>query len=115
MQGLTFVVQHDSENGDVVALRDPVHAAGHAEQERPVANDLTHELALVSAASLHVTCELDAQSSTAGPSEAAATAVDPRAWDGSLDLVSDETGLRHSLDGPESVPGYGLADFRHEV
>jgi hypothetical protein len=57
---LTFVVQHDSEDGDVVALRDPVHAAGHTEQERPIANDLAHEFALVGATGLHVACEFDA-------------------------------------------------------
>lgn len=51
------VVEHDGEDGDVVALRDPVDGAGHAEEVGAVADDLADELGFVRV----VGCEFDAK------------------------------------------------------
>jgi hypothetical protein len=113
--GFTFVVEHDCEDRDLVALCDPVHTPWHTEQESAITNYLTDELALVSSAGLHVAGELDTQSSAARPAQAAAAAVDPGARDCGLDLVCDESGLCDGFDGPERILWNRLADFRHEV
>lgn len=38
-----LVVEHDGEDGEVVALGDPVDGAGHGEEEGAVADDLADE------------------------------------------------------------------------
>jgi hypothetical protein len=54
----TLVVQHDSEDGDLVALCDPVDGAGDGEEIGAVADDLADKL-LVAA---EVGREFDAES-----------------------------------------------------
>ena len=96
MEELTLVVEHDGQNGQLVPLTDPVHAPGHAEEERPVPDDVAYE-------SLTAHGQFDAQRSSARPAETAAAAVDPGAWDAGLQLVRDEDGACHGLDGEDGV------------
>lgn len=103
-----LVVEHDGQDGQLIPLADPIHAARYAEEERPVADDVAHE-------PLVPDRELDAQCPASGPAEPAAAAVDPRARDPRLDLIGDEDGRGDGLDGEDGVVGYGLSDGGREV
>lgn len=48
IRGGTLIIEHDSENGEVVALTDPVYTPWYSKEERPVAYDVTHESLLTS-------------------------------------------------------------------
>ena len=107
----TLIIQHDSQNRDLISLTDPIHAPRHAEQERAVADDLTHELLLAHG----VGRELDAQRAAARPAEPAAAAVEPAAGQRGLDLVGDKDGVGDGFDGEDGVVGHGVADLGDEV
>lgn len=109
--GHTSVVQHDRQDRDPVPLRDPIHAPGHTEQKRPIPHDLTHQPLPARA----LRRQLDAQSRTAAPAQAAASAVQPAAREGGLDLVGDEDGVGDGFDGEDGVGGDGTADRGGEV
>lgn len=39
----TLIIEHDGENGKVVALTDPVHTPWYSKEERPITDDMAHE------------------------------------------------------------------------
>lgn len=99
----TLVVEHNGQDGDAVAHGYPVHAAGHGKHVSAVADNLHDKPA--PAAVLRVRGELDAERGAAGPAEAAAAAVDPRAGQRRLDVVVHKGRVGDGLDGPDGVFG----------
>ena len=69
MGRLTLVIQHDSQDRNLIPLRNPVHGARDGKEIRPIPHDLAHELPLVGAACDVVGGELATQRSAAGPTQ----------------------------------------------
>ena len=103
-----IIIQHDRQHRQAVPLRDPIHAAGHREEERPVRHDLAHEAGGAGR-------EFDAQRGAAGPAEAAAAAVEPGAGDGRKEGVGNEGGVGDGFDGEDGVFGEEGAEAGGEV
>jgi len=103
IQDHTFVVEHNCQDWDVVALRNPVNRSWHTEEVCAIANNLDDKLSF--SAILEIGCELDSQSTASRPSESTTAAIDPRSWEGCLNLICDECRIRHCLNGPDGVLG----------
>lgn len=98
-----LVVEHDGQDGEAVALADPVDGAGHGEEEGAVADDLADE-------AVRARGEFDAEGGAAGPAEAAAAAVEEGARDGGEELVGDEGGEGDGFDGEDCGRGKEVAE-----
>lgn len=75
-----FIVQHDRQDGEAVATRDPLDLAWHREQVGPIPDDLHDKFAFSRATVLDIGGQLDPQGSTTGPSHPPSTTVNPGIW-----------------------------------